>query len=386
MLDSGTNVRGENKKSRPKVVRDMEDAYMNIVFRTDASLLMGSGHVMRCLTLAGELRLRRAEVTFICREHLGCLISLIVDKGYQVTCLPKAGCEYAVRPDDVDHAEWLGVSWEQDAAETIAALGQIGFDCLIIDHYAIDCRWERTLRPHVGRIMVIDDVADRPHECDLLLDQNLYVGMENRYNGLVPDYCIRLLGPKYALLRPEFTEYLRDMRPRDGSVKSIFIFFGGSDPSNETTKALKAIKLLDLPDVALDVVAGVANPHRDEIRSLCALMPNTTYHCQVDNMAELMATADLAIGGGGTITWERCFLGVPAMVIAIADNQVETTEYLYDTGRVWFIGKAATVTVAFLAQRVQELLLEPLAVERASMACKSIVDGLGCKRVSEFFK
>lgn len=339
---------------------------------------------MRCLTLADELRQRGADILFICREHSGNLISLIEGKGFAVVRLQLVDNEDPVVPDEGTHASWLGVSWQQDALDTIDALSNMQPQWLIVDHYALDRRWEKELRPHVGRIMVIDDVADRPHDCNLLLDQNLYADMKNRYNGLVPDHCIRLLGPKFVLLRSEFTESLRDMRSRDGSVKRIFVFFGGSDPSNETTKALKAMQLLDRPDIAVDVVTGAASPHQMEIRALCDLLPNATYHCQVNNMAELMAEADLAIGAGGTVTWERCFLGVPTLVIAIADNQVETSEHLSDSGCVWYIGKAATVTIELLAERVHQVLLEPVAVARTSVICKSIVDDLGCKRVSEF--
>lgn len=359
---------------------------MRVVFRTDASLQIGSGHVMRCLTLAGELRRRGGEVLFVCREHPGNLIGLIEDKGYPVILLPQLGTDFVAGPADVAHAEWLGVAWQQDAVATSAAIGEIPPQWLVIDHYAIDHRWEESLRPRVGKIMVIDDVADRSHACELLLDQNLYKNMEGRYNGLVPEQCVRLLGPGYALLRQEFMEARQHLRERDGSVKRILVFFGGSDPGNETTKALEAIRLLNRRDLAVDVVVGGTNPHLEEIKSRCASMPNMTYHCQINNIAALMAAADLAVGAGGSATWERCLLGLPALIIAIADNQAETSVHLDSLGCVWFCGMASSISVSTIAQRVSSLLEKPLAVLQASFACKAIVDETGCERVAGFME
>lgn len=165
---------------------------MNISFRTDASLQIGTGHVMRCLTLADELRRQGADIVFICREHPGNLIDLIEGKGHPVVRLLQADAEYMATSEDVTHATWLGVSWQQDAAETLTALGNTQPEWLIVDHYALDRRWGQKLRLHVGKIMVIDDLADRLHDCDLLSDQNLYPAMESRHDKLIPDNCQKL--------------------------------------------------------------------------------------------------------------------------------------------------------------------------------------------------
>ena len=200
---------------------------------------------------------------------------------------------------DLAHAAWLGVPWQQDATETLAALGETQPAWLIVDHYALDLRWESILRPRVGKIMVIDDLADRPHDCELLLDQNLYQDMETRYDPLVPATCAKLLGPKYALLRPEFAQARKNLRQRDGQVMRILVFFGGVDPTNETAKAIHALASIADRQFAVDVVVGSGNPHKQQIENLCAEHEGFHYHCQVDNMAELMAAADLAIGAGG---------------------------------------------------------------------------------------
>lgn len=330
---------------------------LSIIIRTDSSLQIGSGHVMRCLTLADELRLRGAEVSFICRENLGNLIGLIEGKGYQIMRLPQPNTEYVIEFEDVAHAAWLGVPWKQDAAEVIALLGNTEPDWLIIDHYAIDHRWEEKLRPHVGKIMVIDDLADRPHVCDLLLDQNLNQGMETRYDNLVPGSSQKLLGPKYALLRPEFANARKNLRQRDGQVRRVMVFFGGVDPTNESEKTLRALASIKDRQFEIDVVVGGGNLHREQIRNLCQAHEGFHYHCQVDNMAELMVRADLAIGSGGATTWERCFLGLPSIVLILADNQKQTVKNLDRLGIIISLGDAQDITSNDICIAINKLIM-----------------------------
>lgn len=354
---------------------------MNIVVRADSSTAIGTGHLMRCLTLADTLRHQGAEVSFVCRDLPGNISEYVTGKGFKAYRLP-APLRPVTGASALKHASWLGVEMKQDLEDTLEIVDTLpALDWLIVDHYALDFDWERAMRRKSKKIAVIDDLADRRHDCDLLLDQNLYKNMESRYDALAPGDCNRLLGPKYAMLRPEFAQVRQSLRVRDGSINRILVFSGGSDPSNETAKALEAIRLLNRRDLSVDVVVGGANTCRAAIKESCAGMPHATYHCQIENMAELMSEADLAIGAGGTATWERCFLGLPSLVITIAMNQLETTEYLSELGCVWFCGSAATVTSSLLAQRLARLLDEPLSVLKASVACQSIVDGAGCDRV-----
>jgi len=336
---------------------------MKVVIRSDSSLQIGSGHVMRCLTLADELRQRGDTILFICREHPGNLIGLVEGKGYPVKRLP---IEHVAKPEETVHSEWLGTSWEQDAAVTIAVVGGTNPQWLIVDHYALDRRWEEKFRTYVNRIMVIDDLADRPHDCDLLLDQNLYKNMESRYYDLVPVNCKKLLGPKYALLRPEFIEARRNLRERDGRVRHMLIFFGGSDPTNETAKALEAFRSLNRQEIAVDVVVGSLNVRWEEIKSLCTSMRNTIFHRQISNMAELMVLADLAIGAGGGTTWERCAVGLPSIVLTIAENQEATTAVVARTGVLWYLGRSTNVTIEHLAKAIRRALNNPLMLKEMS--------------------
>jgi UDP-2,4-diacetamido-2,4,6-trideoxy-beta-L-altropyranose hydrolase len=351
-----------------------------IVIRVDASQVIGSGHVMRCLTLADELGRLGAEVTFVCREHLGNLIGMIEDKGYAVVRLQSPPDRYSPSVGDVPHAAWLGVNWEQDANETMVALGRARFEWLVVDHYALDRCWEKALRSHADRIMVIDDLADRPHECDLLLDQNLYRNMESRYSGLLSDGCVTLLGPRYALLRREFLEARRELPQRDGSVKNVLVFFGGTDFSNQTEKALEALKTIA---AHVDVVVGPINPNRDRIRSICDGRKNTVFHYNTNEMARIMAEADLCVSSGGSSTWERCVLGVPSIVISVADNQDELTNWGARHGLYIFLGKADSVSVEMLSGTLKLAMSSPAMLAHFTDAGLRLVDGRGGQRVAQ---
>jgi UDP-2,4-diacetamido-2,4,6-trideoxy-beta-L-altropyranose hydrolase len=356
---------------------------MRIVFRVDASIQIGSGHVMRCLTLADGLRARGAQVCFVSRAMKGNLLQFIQSKGYKVNALPSPASRLPPLTWN-RHAHWLEADWERDAEETRQILrGEDGeIDWLIIDHYALDRQWESRLRLHATRIMVIDDLADRPHDCDLLLDQNFYGPMQDgRYEGLVAGGCQKLLGPHYALLRPEFGAARQNLDRPDGTVKRILIFYGAMDSTGETEKALQAVIRLNHPDVAIDVVVGQANSRREFIRTNCAALAKVEFHCQIDYMAELMVQADLALGAGGTATWERCCLGLPAIVTTVAENQVPLTALAADEGLVLWLGSPADATTESLVHALETMLRSPALVKALSRRCRDFVDGQGARRV-----
>lgn len=323
---------------------------MNVLIRTDASAAIGSGHVMRCLTLAHSLRAKGAAVSFVSREWPGNLSQYVESKGFPVYRL--------AAPSGGNDAGWLGVDPAQDAAETAALLAGIEqqTDWLIVDHYGLDRQWEASMRPYVRRIMVIDDLANRKHDCDLLLDQNLYADMEQRYEGLLPPGCRQLLGPAYVLLRDEFYQARRRVQRHKKPVKRILVFFGGSDPTNETVKTLRVLQKMKLPNLELDVVVGAANPEREQIKDLCEALPHARFHCQIDNMAELMEEADFAIGAGGTSLWERCFLGLPSLTVIVADNQIKTSEAAAACGATWNLGESKEITEPVLERAFREMV------------------------------
>lgn len=291
---------------------------MNVAFRVDASDEIGTGHLMRCLTLADALKLRGVKSRFVCRHMPAHLRKTLNTKGYEFSLLNTITSEET--DGDIFHAHWLKASQAQDATDTTQALSDQIWDWLVVDHYALDARWETALRNLAKNILVIDDIADRQHDCDVLVDPNFYVDMDIRYDGKVPAHCRLLLGPRYALLREEFQYMQKQIKPRNGTVTRVLVFFGGVDAENYTSKAIEALADINNSGLYVDVVVGSQNPHCQQIETACALN-NFTLHVQTNQIAELMSTADLAIGAGGSATWERCCLGVPTLAVCLADNQ-----------------------------------------------------------------
>jgi UDP-2,4-diacetamido-2,4,6-trideoxy-beta-L-altropyranose hydrolase len=317
---------------------------MKITFRVDASLQMGSGHVMRCLTLADALAAQGAQCHFISRALVGNLLALIRQRGYAVDGLPAstdltqvATVEY-VKNDSANRNEydgWLGVSWIKDAEQTRAIVEKLQPDWLVVDHYALDHRWEAALRPHCKKLMAIDDLADRVHQCDLLLDQNLGRQPQD-YASLVPAQCKVLTGPQYALLRPEFAAlraYSLQRRQRP-ALKQLLITMGGVDQPNATGQVLQALKGCTLPkECRITVVMGLQAPWLQQVRAQAQDMPwPTEVFVNISDMAQRMAESDLAIGAAGSTSWERCCLGVPTLLVVLADNQADISSALVRSG------------------------------------------------------
>jgi UDP-2,4-diacetamido-2,4,6-trideoxy-beta-L-altropyranose hydrolase len=220
--------------------------------------------------------------------------------------------------------------------------------------------------------MVIDDIADRQHDCDMLLDQNFYADMQTRYTGKVPAGCKMLLGPRYALLREEFRTLRERTRPRTGPVKKILVFFGGVDSDNYTGLAIEVLSELKKPDIQVDVVIGAQHPCRSAIENNCALQ-GFLCHVQTTRMAELMLAADLAIGAGGSATWERCAMGVPSIIMVLADNQSKAANDLDCAGVLISLGDAHLIDKPALKQAISQLIDNEQLREDLSLASLALV-------------
>lgn len=353
-----------------------------VVFRADASLDIGTGHVMRCLTLANALRNEGARCVFISREHPGNLLSLIRDQGFEALALPR---ESSVQPENVEkkssHAAWLGTSWAKDAQQTIAVLGPESIEWLVVDHYALDARWESALKGMSKKLLVIDDLADREHDCDLLLDQNLG-RISEHYAHLVPVRCKVLIGPKFALLRPEFAEsrpYSLNRR-KAAALKHLLISMGGVDKGNATALLLDSLLDCELPkDCRITVVMGPHAPWLAEVQERAERMPwPTEVRVGVSNMASLMAESDLAIGAAGTTAWERCCIGLPTLTMVLADNQCDGATALEATGSILIIG-------ANVKHELKEIFSDSALTEKLCQlrdASSQITEGNGAKIIS----
>ena len=365
---------------------------MRVAFRADASLQIGTGHVMRCLTLADALAANGADCQFICRAHDGNLIEFIRDKGYVTHALPvvAAGTSSAApsadaTSADLAHRHWLGATQVQDAEACAPFLAAEPPDWLIVDHYALDARWERTSVPYYRKLMVIDDLADRSHDCDVLLDQTFGRSAAD-YRPLVPADCHMLCGAQFALLRPEFAT-LRPyslQRRAQPILRELLVTMGGIDKNNATGLVLQVLRTSLLPaDCRITVVMGATAPWLDEVREQAQDMPwPTRVLVGVSDMAQLMANSDVAIGAAGATSWERCCLGLPTIMLVLADNQLKVARGLERVGAASLVDPDHHVTA-----QIEELLValvdDPAQLPRISATAARIVDGEGVNAVMQ---
>ena len=338
-----------------------------IFIRADSSVDMGIGHMMRCLSLAEILVKTDFEVIFISNKLNAKIYNLIIKKR----------CKICILPENNQNTNIV----EHDAIETQKIIKSFddSISWLLVDHRNLDVEWEKILRKSVQKIIVIDDLANKKHDCDILIDQNLYEKANQRYQNLVPKNCKKLLGPKYALLRSEFSNLRQKSIKSKIKLENILISFGGTDPSNETRKVLEALKILNLENIHIDVVTTSLNPFKDEIQQLCSSMTNTNFHCDVDKIGALMKTSDLAIGAGGSTTWERCCLGLPSLVSVISDDQLACTEIMDKNGYLIYLGLAENLTVNDYIEKIKNFNIEHL--QKISELSLTLVDGQGCQRI-----
>ena len=352
----------------------MVNTSSRVVFRVDAGVHIGAGHVMRCLSLATALRAFGSESLFVCRAHDGHLAALIEAQGHPVHLLPRM-------PDAP--RDWLGADWPTDAEQTLHAIDGLAPDWLVVDHYGIDSRWEARVGAAAQRRLVIDDLADRPHDADLLLDQNLQPGPA-RYAERLPARTRTLLGPRFALLRPQFARLRAARRlPRGQGLQRLLAFAGGSDSTDLLSKVARAWQ--DLPASRrprLDLVVGRDSQNLSRLRDLAAGLPDCTLHVQTAEMAALIAAADLMVTAGGSVNWERCCLGVPALVCETAANQHDNVHELSRARTAIALGRAEVLDEATLAAWLARLAARPSMLCRLGERAGRLVDGDGARRVA----
>ena len=360
-----------------------DPSVLKVAFRVEASARIGTGHLMRCLTLADALARQGAMCHFLARDW-GPQRGLVQSRGHEAVTLPAWSSIAGPTPDPEapPYADWLGGPWQEDAEQTRLQLARIGADWLVVDHYALTADWERTVRPATRYLMVIDDLADRPHDCDLLLDANAHAAPAQRYRQRVNPAARSLFGPRYALLRDEFLQ-ARKTQPPLAQRRSLFIGFGGADADNLTLRSVRAAAALCAAGTPCDVVVGASYPHLDSLRQALAAPAHaaTRLHVATDQVARCMGQARMAVCGGGVSTWERMCMGLPSLVMAAADNQVEALRHLQDQGWIRLLGRADDVSDAALAHEIQAFWQASEALTRMAGEGVAVVDGLGASRV-----
>jgi len=334
-----------------------------ICFRVDASMVIGSGHVMRCLTLADALRELGAHCLFICREQIGDLIFLIKQRGYEVKKLNSKTTLTAIENQE----KFI----QEDIQQTLAVIGDKKVNWLIVDHYFLNEIWERSMREKFDQIMVIDDLANRSHDCDILLDQNLREHSFKRYQSLVPSHCQILTGPNHVLLGQQYKTM--PLRQRDGTIQHILVYMGGNDTTNQAGNVLQALQLI--PKIKATIVLGHSHPHRNALLNFIHVDNRFQVMDTCQDMAHEMNLADLAVGTCGIAAWERCALGLPSLVAISAENQREDALTLHKLGAVECLGNAENLVPTDWLRAIERHLSAPEKVREMGRVSQSIVAG-----------
>lgn len=365
-------------------------ASQTVIFRADASILIGTGHIIRCVTLANKLRSKGINTLFLCRSFEGNLIEFIREQGHSVEVLEKSISKVSIDPS-VPHSQWLGCSWETDANDCLKAIkrkiGEQLAAWIVVDHYALDVKWESMMQCVAERTMIIDDLADRQHFAHLLLDQN--AGRKpSDYASLLNCECETLIGPKFALLRPEFNT-LRDKSNAIGKAKLIkkrlLVSLGGVDKDNITFDVLKALSVSACDLIAsVTVILGANSPWKMQVTEYSKSLPLEVHvKINVSNMAMVMNDSDVCIGAAGSTAWERCALGLPTLQIVLADNQEAAAKALAQKGASIALPHPKRPEFANMLRLALEKLTEPRAYEKMSNTAFGLTDGKGTEYISK---
>lgn len=347
---------------------------MKLAFRVDATPGIGTGHIRRCAALADGLRLRGGNATFISRGLSTETRAYLLERGHDCVELP--GLD---QPADFTGV-WPDSVQDGDLDQTVEAAGGNIWDWIVVDHYGLGHQWESRARALAAHSLVIDDLADRRHDCDLLLDQNLQPGPA-RYSGLVPARCETLLGPRFALLRAEFAVARARPFSRNDTVRKIVVAFGGVDAANDTALALTALTRAGVNDLRVDVIIGSGHPDREGIAARCH-QAGFTCHVQPNDVAGMLRTADLGVGAGGISVWERCCVGLPTITFAVAHNQRAQVKAAAVEGMVYAPDVPPGGITAESIERHATAVMHNAALREAiSRRGLDAVDGRGVERV-----
>ncbi|MDN5249892.1 UDP-2,4-diacetamido-2,4,6-trideoxy-beta-L-altropyranose hydrolase [Betaproteobacteria bacterium LSUCC0117] len=352
---------------------------MIVLLRAAASEKVGNGHLIRCINLAIQLRKLQVSCKFLCYNQETQVKKTL--RKSQLEYITLDGEETSFSEAEKNPNGEFKFYDSQAIADFERHVEKIKPDLLIIDDYNIDITYESIFRPHVGRLMVIDDLANRKHDCDILLDQNLFREQYERYQNLIPSHCITLYGPLFALLAEEYSTSRKSAVIRSGAPKNILICFGGHDPYNLSEKILRGLLSISTECLNIHLAISSSNKNISSINAATEGAENVRIHFDLPSLQGLISTADLAFGATGITTWERCCLGLPSAIITFADNHVELAETLHELGFVFLIGHYPSVDDAYLRDRL-EYLLHKLDIRTCSEKCFGLVDGLGAETVA----
>ena len=359
---------------------------MNIVVRADASTNIGAGHIMRCLTLVHSLKSvsseKKIQITFICHKLPEYLKQKILNESFELIELKR----------ECDNEPW---TQENDSAQCINILSSLPTtDLLIQDHYRLNAPWQELISPFIQKLLVIDDLANRKHKTDYLLDQ-AFGRLPEDYTPWVDQTCQLLTGHSFILLRSEFSKLIStafNKRNNTDTIENILISLGGMDVNNISEKAIKSVINLQNPAMQteqqkqkkqykLNLVMSSAATHLDKIKKLIKPHSWISLHIDTNEMAKLMLDADIAIGASGTSAWERCSLGLPTLSIVLADNQSLVSANLAKQGAIINLGLGEEITVEGITTELIALINDKNKYHLMSEKCFKCCDGEGTYRV-----
>jgi UDP-2,4-diacetamido-2,4,6-trideoxy-beta-L-altropyranose hydrolase len=325
------------------------------LFRCDASPIIGAGHVIRCSALADELLDAGWRVCFAADQQTISTVPEWAERGFEIVPIERGPSEPAA----------------------LASRFPEGVDLLIVDHYGHDAAFEKSCRQFARCILALDDGTKRQHDCDFLLDSA--ATESSLYATLVPADAWVLVGPAFALLRRDFALHRGAALARRGgrSASKLLLSFGATDPVNVTSAVLDVLDRVD-HGMSVTVVLSSQAPHLDSMRR--HLAEGTQLRLDAD-MAELMTDADLAIGAAGGTALERAALGLPSIVVPLAENQLGMCRMLVDAGAACDAGEPDAAFGVRLEPLLASLLNDADARQRMSAAASALVDGKGAKRV-----
>ena len=370
----------------------LKNKQLVIIFRCDASTNIGSGHVRRCINLAKSFKKKEVRVIFVMREGEDDLISE-VNKNFEIIKLKRLSTRFDFSMKSIinipsDNFRWLGCSQKEDSKEFIKAINNYGLnniDWIIADNYDIDIEWETIVSKKLRllnnssrtRFLIIDDLANRKHNADIIVDHNLITKKKiENYKKLLSENCIKLIGPDYALLGEEYKILRESISPRK-NVNRILVYFGATDPDQMTYKTFLALQNLNYEKIKIDIVLSKKDEHFNDIKVISDKEKNLYLYEKVNSMASLIARADLAFGAGGISALERGCLGLPSIVIVTANNQYEGALELYNQGNIIYLGKSYLLEVLDI-QKTVEMFIKGREIVKKPM----FIDGNGCERVA----
>ncbi len=361
---------------------------MLIGIRVDASLKMGTGHTYRMLTLAHKLKSKGHKVFFVSRKLKGNLIDF-VRNSFELLELPEPKTNEC-NNTHCSHAKWLEVDYSKEINQSYNAIkahleqsGQQKLDWLVIDHYALEKEYQLAMQSLAVRCLQVDDLADRAHHVDILLDQNYYQQGSTRYDGLLPQETLRLCGPSFALLRDDFSLCRKQLEPYEErfAKHQVVLFFGGIDLANETSKALKGLLSVESQD-HFHVIIGINNPHKDQVTTLCnKYSDRVSLHVQVNNMTDFFASSYLYVGAVGATTWERCVMALPGLVCSVAENQTQLALEIDEANAHIYLGLNSKLHEIDYARAYSQLIANAELLKNQSKICEQLVDGDGAQTV-----